>query len=173
MADFAPLTFSIGKGDWQMNPQFHDFCTFLGIAERDAKGVNWKADEKTRQKLEDLYMWGALRGNTGDHNKIKEQVHKLQGSVGVNWTGKALVDRLWQHTTFDSKFKKAMDDYLVYKEKAKQTKTEEKKSDAPRKTKPAGAEPIKKVKPEKKKKEEPLKVIERPRGELKVEPLEI
>ena len=108
MADLAPQTFSIGEGDWHYNPKFHDFATFLGLNERDAKGVNWKADKTTREKMGQVYLWGALKADTDDHQKIKAEIYKLQRAVGINWVGKSLVDRLWQHTVFDQDFKKKL-----------------------------------------------------------------
>lgn len=173
MADLAPLSYSIGRGNWQMNPRFHDLCSFLGLTERDAKGVNWKADEKTRAKLEDLYMWGALRGNTDDHEKIKEQIHKLQRSVGVNWTGKTLVERLWQHTIFDSKFKKAREEYFAKKKALKDKPEPERKSSGPPKGVPAEGKQVAEVKPTKHVEEKPLDVKINPRREVKSEPIDI
>ena len=144
MADLAPLSFSTGGADWQYNPKFHDFATFLGLTERDAKGVNWKADRKTRQKLEQLYFWGRLKANSTDHEKIKEQVFNLQRSVGVNWTGKLLIDRLHQHTIFDKKFQGAMEKFIAFQNQPAKPSKEKKKEDL--RAKPTKSKPVKKVK---------------------------
>ncbi len=145
MADFAPGSFSIGQGDWMIDPRFLDFSSFLGLTERDAKGINWKADDKTRRQMKDVYDWAIFKSNSQEQSKIKKAVAELQKEIGVNWTGKLLVDRLWQHTTFDTKFQKHLTDLDKQKQEVVKEETL-KRSGVPEKPMPSEIKPIKDVK---------------------------
>jgi len=171
MSDLKPLTFSIGKGSWTLSPKFHEFADFLGLIERDAKGVVWKVDERTKERLGQIYLWGVFKAKTTDIDKVKEQVYELQRKVGNNWTEKTLVDRLWDQTMFDSSFQKNLDGLLKYDKKKKEEK--ETKVDRPKKAKPAQGKELGKVEPIKKEPERELKIKESPGGELKSEPIKI
>lgn len=145
MAELASGSFSIGRGDWMINPRFQDFASFLGLTERDAKGVNWKADDKTRRQMKDIYDWATFSSKSEEQSDIKKKVYDLQREVGVNWTGKLLVDRLWQHTSFDSKFQKHLSS-LKDKPKNVEPVVAKKRDDIPVKHDPASIKPIRDVK---------------------------
>ena len=140
-------------GDWPFSPKFQDFSTFLGLsAERDAKGINWRFDEKTSKKIEQIYVWGMLKAKSGDHDEIKKVVFDLQKKVGVNWVGKTLVDRLWQHTMFDTNFKKEIESFIKSKQKEiveeqeqKEKEMEKKVDDRPQKGIPAPTKKLGKI----------------------------
>lgn len=134
--------------EWPYSPSFQDFADFLGLSsDKDAKGINWRFDKKTADKIQRIYLWGKVRAKTDDHEKIKEMVYNLQRKIGTNWEGKTLVDRLWQHTMFDAQFKKQVE--KIYKQiEEKENKAEEKeetKVERPEKLPPAKTKPVKKV----------------------------
>ena len=121
-------------GSWPFSPKFQDFATFLGIpAERDAKGTNWRFDEKTSKKIEQIYVWGMMKAKSGEHEDIKKAVFDLQRKVGVNWVGKTLVERLWQHTMFDANFKREIVNFVKSKQKEAVKEQEKKDEDMERK----------------------------------------
>jgi hypothetical protein len=176
MTDFKPGTFSIGRGDWRLDPKFHDFCDFLGLLERDSKGINWKANSRLQDKLKHIYYWGAWKSKSSDHSKIKEAIYDLKRSIGTTFIGNSLVEELWQKTSFDSGFRAALESFVDFQEFSKDLKAEDKtfeKDTKADKKEPAKSKPIKEVKPELKEKTEDIKIEERPRGELKQEPIDI
>lgn len=168
MADFAPLSFSIGKGKHELDPKLYDFMSFLGLVEEDAKGIDWSFGRKIGDKLERLYLWGKIKSNSDDHEKIKQALYGLQKKMGINSLGKTLVDEMWRYTMIDTAFqKKAESLSKVKSEKPKIEKKEDLRS-------PVGKQqPIRDIKPEKKKEEKPLEIKESPRGVLKSEPLDL
>lgn len=102
--DFQPGTFTIRNDNWPHDPKFQDFVVFLGLKlEKDKKGVVWPYSDKVAQKVEDLYMWGKVKSNSLEHDDIKKTIYQLVKTVGVNYIGETLLDRLWQHTQFDSR----------------------------------------------------------------------
>lgn len=172
----APLSFSIGKGDKELDPRLYDFMSFLGLVEQDAKGADWNFGRKIGEKVERLYLYGKVMSKSDDHEDIKRVIYDLQRKVGVNWTGKTLVDRLWQHTMLDTSFNRKL------------ARLSEKKKPEPIKEKPkkdlrsevAGQEPIASSTPldpedsvNRTEFKNEQKIKERPRGELKSEPIEI
>ena len=93
----------LSTDEWPYSPKFQDFADFLGLpADHDAKGVNWRYDDRTAKKIEELYTWGRSKANTNDHDQIKLTVKNLTRGLGVNWVGKSLVDRLWQYITMEA-----------------------------------------------------------------------
>ena len=151
MTDLQPGTFSFQPvNEWPFSPKFQDFADFLGLSpDRDAKGVNWRYDKKTSDKMQQIYTWGMVKAKSVDHDQIKEAVYSLQKKVGLNWVGKILVDRLWQHTTFDAQYKKEV--AKLYKQiettEKKETKEEVKPQvERPEKLAPAESKPMKKIK---------------------------
>ena len=94
------------KDEWPYNIKFQQFATFLGLTtEKDAKGVKWPHGDLMAKKVEDLYLWGKINSNSIDDDDIKKAVFDLQRRIGVNWIGKSLIDKLWQHVKFDTKVK--------------------------------------------------------------------
>lgn len=143
----------IDMSGWPFNPNFQDFASFLGLpAEKDAKGVNWRFDEKTASKMQQIYLWGMIRSKSNDHDIIKKAIYELQRKVGVNWQGKTLIERLWQHTTFDTNFKKTLEQFIVSQQKAKvkeeqqeQKELQQKAEDRPQKSEISSIKQIGKV----------------------------
>ena len=132
--------------EWPFSPAFQDFADFLGLSsDRDAKGINWRYDKKTADKIQKVYIWGMVKAKTNDHEKIKEMVYNLQRKVGVNWEGKTLIDRLWQHTMFDTQFKKEVEKLYQQIESKEEKKEEPIKVERPEKGILAEAKPLKKI----------------------------
>src|SRR3990167_2638520 len=153
MSDSVVQYTRIDKDKWPYSPIFQDFADFLGLsAERDAKGMNWRHDQKTIDKIQKIYFWGMVKAQSNDHDKIKEIVYNLQRKVGVNWVGKTLIDRLWQHTIFDTSFKRQIEKLskqIEANEQKEAKKIEEPvRIERPEKGIPASTKPIKKVKQE-------------------------
>lgn len=112
----------LSTDEWPYSPKFQDFADFLGLpADRDAKGVNWRYDDRTAKKIEELYTWGKSKANTDDHDQVKLVVKNLTRGLGVTWVGKSLVDRLWQYVTMEASnphlSKKLYSEKLVEREK--------------------------------------------------------
>lgn len=132
---------------WPINPSFQDFANFLGLtAKKDSKGTYWDFDEKTIDKIKKVYFWGMVKAQTNDHEKIKEAVYDLQRKIGTNWEGKTLVERLWQHTMFDTNFKSAVEKLskqIEANEQQKKTKEERPKVNRPQKLQPSETKPVK------------------------------
>ena len=132
--------------EWPFSPAFQDFADFLGLSpDRDAKGINWRYDKKTADKIQKVYIWGMVKAKTNDHEKIKEMVYNLQRKVGINWEGKTLIDRLWQHTMFDTQFKKEVEKLYQQIESKEEKKEEPIKVERPEKGILAEAKPLKKI----------------------------
>jgi len=90
--------------DWPNSPKFQEFATFLGLpAEKDARGINWRHDKKTAQKIEEIYAWGKLVSDSEDPVEIMLSVKQAIRDLGVQVRGKTLVDHLWGWTQLDSK----------------------------------------------------------------------
>ena len=88
------------RNEWPYTPEFQDFANFLGLpSEKDSRGINWRYDDKTAKKIEEVYLWGKNKSEGGDHIRTKLAVKELQKQLGVNWKGKTLVDHLWQYIT--------------------------------------------------------------------------
>lgn len=168
MTNYAPLTFSIGRGDYEIDPRFHEFANFLGLKTRDAKGTNLKYDTRTLDKLKEVYKWAVVMSGSEEPDNVKTKVYELQRKVGVNWVGETLIGKLWQSVQLDSKYRNKVEKLSEKKEK----KIREEPAEDLR-SKVGKQEPIKEVKPERREEDKPLEVIERPRGQLKKEPLEI
>lgn len=143
MSDFAPGTYTIpNSGGWPFSPKFLDFASFLGFnSNKDRKGVHWQYDEKTTNRIEEIYLWGRIMANSSNHEDIKETVYNLKREIGVNWIGKSLVDDLWQYIQFDSKFARKKNEIL---KKALAEKGEEKVENKKEEDKilPAAGKPI-------------------------------
>ena len=160
---------------WPFSPVFQDFADFLGLSpDKDARGVNWRYDQKTADKMQKIYVWGMVKSKTNDHEKIKEMVYNLQRKIGTNWEGKTLVDRLWQHTMFDTQFKKEVDKLYKQIETNEEKKEEEPvKVDRPEKGMPAEAKPLKKIEKIERAMRNPIEVKPTPLKESKPVPIEI
>jgi hypothetical protein len=113
MADFAPGTFTVSRGNYPNDPKFFDFAGFIGMPiKQDSRGRTWDYGTKAIEKLEKVYTWGKIKARSLDHEKIKKEVFNLTKKAGVNWMGEALLDRLVQHISFDSSVKKADYEWL-------------------------------------------------------------
>lgn len=142
MSDFTPGSFSVEDNMSFGNPKFHDFLDFLGLVERDSKGTVWKVNDRNQKKLERLYTWAAYKAKTTDHDEIKNKLYDLKKSIGINWQGELLVDRLWEHTMFDKQFSRKLEQFVSHQEPP--TPTVEDKV-VTKKTAPAEGKPIKEV----------------------------
>lgn len=115
----------VENDQWPYNPNFQDFVAFLGLpAEKDSKGTRWNYDQKTAQRIEELYKWGIVKVKSFDHEKVKEVIYNLQKKIGTNWIGKSLVDKLWQYIQFDSNYSQKIVEMLNRK-KAEQIKDQD------------------------------------------------
>lgn len=93
----------IDTNEWPYSIKFHDFATFLGLpADKDSKGIYWRGDQDTANKVEQIYSWAKASSKSDDHTAIKTQVKKLQRHLGTNMQGKSLVDTLWQYTRMNT-----------------------------------------------------------------------
>ena len=159
---------------WPFSPSFQDFADFLGLSpDKDAKGVNWRFDQKTADKMQKIYVWGMVKSKTNDHEKIKEMVYNLQRKIGTNWEGKTLIDRLWQHTMFDTQFKKEVEKLYKQIESNKEEKEEPVKVDRPKKGIPKEASPINERKVKYETYEPDIKIKNIKGSGIKSEPIEI
>ena len=143
MSDFSPGSFNIEEGLAFKNPQMHDLLNFFGLIQHDAKGMHWDIDEKVSKKLERLYIWAAYKSKSSDYEEIKNKLYDLQRNVGVNWTGRLLVDKLWQHTMFDSKFNSQLDKFVDHVQTQVKNQPEEIRREVVTKASPAKATPVK------------------------------
>lgn len=92
------------KDEWPYSPTFQKFATFLGLtATKDAKGVNWRYDRKTADKIEEIFVWGKKKSKSDDPIDVMLMVKKLKGELGVTFEGKKLVDHLWGFVRLDTK----------------------------------------------------------------------
>lgn len=95
---------SANQDEWPYSPKFQEFANFLGLpATKDAKGVNWRYDKKTAEKIEELFAWGKDKSGSEDIVDVMLAVRALQRDLGVNWKGKTLVDHLWGFIKLDTK----------------------------------------------------------------------
>ena len=135
--------------EWPFSPAFQNFADFLGLSsDRDAKGINWRYDKKTADKIQKIYIWGMVKAKTNDYEKIKEEIYNLQRKIGVNWEGKTLVERLWQHTMFDANFNRQLRSLERKAQEEKENKVEKpRKVSRPTKSIPASSKTIAKAKP--------------------------
>ena len=92
--------------EWPYSPKFQKFADFMGLpATKDSKGVNWRYDEKTAKRLEEIYLWGKEVADSEDPVDIMYAVNNLRKELGVNWKGKTLTDHLWGYIRLDIKDK--------------------------------------------------------------------
>ena len=111
MADLQPGTFSIETEKWPYDPTFQDFATFLGLnSKKDGKGTYWDFNDKTVERIKELYRWGIVNAKSVNPEEVKYHVFKLIKETGVNWVGETLVDKLWQHIQFDTNYKQKLDE---------------------------------------------------------------
>ena len=98
------------EDEWPYSPLFQDFANFLGLsAIKDGKGVWWGHDQKVKDRIKEIYQWGVVQSESKDMDKVKIKVYELIRSIGTNWTGQTLVEKLWQHLQFDSSYKARID----------------------------------------------------------------
>ena len=177
MAEPSNLTtytkFEIDK--WPFSPAFQDFADFLGLSpDKDSRGINWRYDKKTADKMQKIYVWGMIKAKTNDHEKIKEIVYNLQRKIGTNWEGKTLIDRLWQHTMFDAQFKKEVEKlYEQIETKEEEKKEEPIKVERPEKGIPAKVKPLKKIEKVERAMRNEMEIKQSPVKESKPIPIEI
>lgn len=89
--------------EWPYSPRFQEFADFLGLpSNKDSKGIDWRHDEKTAKKIEEIYAWGKNHSKSEDIVDVMLSVRQLQRDLGVNWRGKTLVDHLWGWTQLDT-----------------------------------------------------------------------
>ena len=90
--------------EWPYSPKFQEFATFLGVpAGKDSKGVNWRHDKKTADKIEKIYAWGKFKSGSDDIVDVMYAVKELRRDLGANFRGITLVKHLSGWTDLDTK----------------------------------------------------------------------
>jgi len=91
----------VSSDNYRFDPDYNHFADFLGVETGD------RGNYDLASKIDLIYQWGERQGRSQDRVDVSLAIKNLKDYLGLNVTGKTLVNKLYQWVRLDQDRRRA------------------------------------------------------------------